>query len=230
MIKGNKKPAFNEFESEMDVFLGDHSDKLGITHYFEILRDTFSRAAKALELEAKSLHESIKGEDSEIQHSILQSQESTAYPFLQTLYNSYFITLHSELESIWDQTIKEFNTRNQPEIKKLKLNSNYFNTTNANENSRFIDEAVGKHSILFTYNYIRNGLVHPKNDNACQDYLKLTQFISQGKIIDIEIVDSDKGFNFLIKNLAFGEKYASEILSFIKSIIEESVKQRQQSN
>lgn len=72
--------------------------------------------------------------------------------------------------------------------------------------------------------------MHPKSNKSCEDYKKLTQFISKGEIRDIEIIDSGNGINFLIKKQTFGEKYATLILSFIQTIIDESLKQRQQSS
>lgn len=228
MIIGKTKVKLDEFESEIDLLLGNHIDRIGATYYFDLLYETFVRAVNHLALDSQCLHKEVQNEDFDVKQSIIHSQESIAYPMLQTLYNSYFITIHSELESMWreaTQIYKKYYPRYSfPE----KLNSQYFNSFSKDKKKIIssLDEVVLRHQILFTYNYIRNGIVHAKKSKVCDEFMILEDYINNNIITDIEIVDIENGFIFSIKNVDFVKKYGDEVLSFFQAIIDNSVEIR----
>jgi hypothetical protein len=188
------------------------------------------RAVKHLALDSQCFHKELQDEDYDVKQSIIQSQESIAYPMLQTLYNSYFITIHSELEIMWSEATQIYK-KYHPEYSFPKnLTSRYFNSssTDMKKKNSFIDEVVRRHQILFTYNYIRNGVVHAKKSKECCEFNILEDYIKNNKITDIEIEDVENGFIFSIKNVDFVKKYGNEVLSFFKAIIDNSVELRRQ--
>lgn len=224
MIAGKVKKQLNEFELELDTLVGNHIDNYGATHYFDLLHETFLRATKHLQLDSKIFHYDLQKEDPEINRSIIQSQESIAYPLLSMLYNSYFITVHSELESMWKEATQIFNKYHPDYSFPEKLNSQYFlsfsNKKKKKKKFSFIDEVVLRHQILFTYNYIRNGIIHAKKSKECDEFKTLKEKIESHVITDIEILDVENGFIFSIKKLDFVKKYEEEVLSLFHELIE----------
>ena len=228
MITGKTKVKLDEFELEIYSLIGNPIDRIGATYYFDLLHETFVRAVNHLALDSQCFHKELQDEDFDVKRSIIQSQESIAYPMIQTLYNSYFITIHSELESMWREVIQIYK-KYYPEYSfPNKLSSQYFNSSSKNKAKRisFIDEVVRRHQILFTYNYIRNGIVHAKKSKVCDDFKILEDCIKNNNITDIEIEDVENGFIFLIKNVDFVKKYGNEVLSFFHAIIDNSVELR----
>ena len=223
MISGEKKIELNDFELELEALLGDASTGPGITYHFYTIYDTFLRAEKALKAESQNFLEELQTEEPDIQWSMFNSLNHIAYPSIQTLYDSFFIVIHSELERIWKEIIQLYNKYHQPQLNKdEKLNHNFSFKLEC-----FINEVVKKYEILFTYNYIRNGIVHAKNAKegpfyACEEYVR------NNHISNIEIIDEDEEFKFLIEDLSFGKKYADLILEFIQAIIDKSVQKRLQ--
>lgn len=230
MIIGKTKVKLDEFELEIDLLLGNHIDRVGATYYFDLLYGTFVRAVNHLNLDSQSFHKELKDEDFNAKQSIIYSKESIAYPMLQTLYNSYLITINSELESMWSETTQIYKRYYQDYFFPDKLNSQYFKTSFKNKNKRnsFIDEVVRRHEILFTYNYIRNGVVHAKKSKECAEFKTLEDYIKNNKITNIEIEDVENGFIFSIKDIDFVKKYGNEVLSFFQAIIDNSVEIRRQ--
>lgn len=159
MIKGKRKKQLNDFESDIDELIGDHT--FGTTHYFDLLHETFLRSQRHLELDSEHFHKDLINEDQEVIASLLASQSGTAYPLLETLYSSYFITLHSELDIICQEILRLYNLpKNQHELKltspKFFAKIEDFNSSKTLESNQFIDRVIQNHSILQTYNYIRD--------------------------------------------------------------------------
>lgn len=221
MITGKTKVKLNEFELEIDSMIGNHIDRTGATYYFDLLHETFVRAMNHLALDSQYLHKELLDEDFDVKQSIIQSQESTANPMIQTLYNSYFITIHSELESMWRETTQIYKKYYPEHSFPHKLNSQYFNSFSKNKAKRisFIDEVVRRHQILFTYNYLRNGVVHAKKSKECLEFKTLEDYIKKNIITDIEIENVENGFIFSIKNVDFVKKYSEEVLSLFHELI-----------
>ena len=226
MITGKRKVKLDEFELEIDSLLGNHFDRIGTTYYFDLLNETFERALNHLLLDAQCFHKELQGEEFDVKQSIIQSQESVAYPLVQTLYNSYFITIHSELESMWREVTQIYRKYYPEYTFPDKLTSQYISSISKDKNKiiSFIDEVVLRHKILFTYNYIRNGVVHSKKSKLCDEFKILEEYIKNNVITDIKIEDTENGFIFSIKNLDFSKKYGNEVLSFFRAIIDNSVK------
>ena len=135
MITGKTEVKLNEFELEIDSILGNQIDRIGATYYFDLLHETFKRAVNHLALDSQCFHKELQNEDFDVKQSIIQSQESIAYPMLQTLYNSYFITVHSELESMWSEATQIFKKYYQDYFFPDKLNSQYFKSSSNLNNS-----------------------------------------------------------------------------------------------
>ena len=216
MIKGKLKEELNEFELEIQMLLGSHHEKTGYIYYFELLHETFTRAAKYLILDSQQFKKDLLSEDIENSQSLILSNESVYNPLIQSLYNSYFITVHSELEimltKLKDIVLKYYDNPNFPK----KANPS-FRTFKDEENKLiFIKNAISEHDILVTYNYIRNGITHAKNDKSCSLYIDLEKHIKSGKINFIKIMDNNNGFNYLITEIDFIVNYREELISFFE--------------
>lgn len=226
MIKGKLKEELNEFESEIETLLGNHIDRFGYIYDFDLLHETFSRAAKYLILDSQQFKNELINEDPKNIPSLIQSYESVLNPLISTLYKSYFITVHSELEMMFaalNNIIKKYY-----DISNFPKNANpSFRTFKDEENNLpFIKNTLSEHDILVIYNYIRNGMTHSKNDKTCPLYFELEKHIKTGKINFLEIIDNDNGFNYLITEIDFITNYIEEIISFFQDFIDNSIKYR----
>lgn len=215
MIRGKTRQE-SEFALALGQLMGDPAEGFGVSYYFESLRHTFWRSCHCLKEEANIFNKELHAEDPETKASLLKSNKNTAYPLLETLYESYFIVLHSELERIWREITEEYNSWYKP-VSFQKLNSGYPKTPRC-----FLDEAVLEHRIILTYNYIRNGVVHSKHFKSSEEYKNVECGISNGHFLDLKIVDTDKGPKFSIESLRFGDKYMQTILSFLEYIVSKS--------
>ena len=228
MIKGKVKENLNEFESEIEILLGRQHEQTGYIYYFDLLHETFLRATKHLVIDSQQFNKDLVNEDRENIHSLIQSYESVSNPLIETLYKSYFITVHSELEVILsevkDIVKKHFNNSTFPK----KTTQSFFKPFLEEQQNTipFIRETILNHQILPTYTYIRNGLIHPKNCKESDEYKQLENDIEQGKINYLEIVENKNGFIFLIKDIDFVQNYSREVILFFQDIIDNSVKYR----
>lgn len=227
MIKGKLKEELNEFELEIQMLLGSHHEKTGYIYYFELLHETFTRSAKHLIFDSQQFKKDLLSEDRENSQSLIQSNESVSTPLIQTLYNSYFITVHSELEIILiklkEIVYKHYKNSTFPK----KTNKGSFDSFNDSTNTLpFIQDSLIKYEILIIYSYVRNGLIHPKNCKESLEFIELVKNIKNGKISHLEIVDNENGFHFLIKEIDFIVKYSEGIISFLQDLIDFSIKYR----
>lgn len=237
MIKGEKKKQLNDIELDINEIIGDHT--FGTKHYFDLLYDTFLRSKRHLELDSEHSLNDLMNEDDEVKASILTSYAGTAYPILETLYSSYFITLHSEFDLICQEIFRLYNlpeNQHNPKLTSHKFFASIanFNSSKMFERNQFIFKAIQNHSILQTYNYIRNGIIHAKNNKTSPDFLNLEKCLANGNIVALEIVDKfndheiipnqnehiKNEFVFSIKSLEFGSNYAIEILNFLHDLVE----------
>lgn len=228
MIKGKQKEKLNDFELEIELLLGNHHEKTGYIYYFELLHETFTRAAKHLILDSQQFKKELLDEDTENIQSLIQSNESIFNPLIQSFYNSYFITVHSELEimltKLKDIVLKYYDNQNFPK----KANPSFRTFKDEENKLTFIKNALSEHDILVTYNYIRNGITHAKNVKTCSLYIDLEKHIKSGKINFIKIMDNNNGFNYLITEIDFIVNYREEIISFFLDLINNSIKYRKQ--
>ena len=228
MIKGKIKEELIEFESEIQALLGNYIDGYGYIYYFALLKETYSRAAKHLINDSQKFKNELINEDLENIPSLIKFYESVSNPLIQTLYNSYFITVHSELESMLLK-VKNIVQKHYSNFTFPKKTNDGFKTFNdKSETLVFIKDALTKHEILIIYNYIRNGITHPKNDKTCKLYFELENHINSGKINFLEIINNDYGFNFKITDINFIYNYTEEIISFFQGLIDNSIKYRNQ--
>lgn len=226
MIKGKIKEELNEFELEIQMLLGSLHERTGYIYYFELLHETFTRATNHLILDSKQFKKDLLSEDRENSQSLIQSNESVSNPFIDTLYNSYFITVHSELESmllkVKDIVQKHYNNLTFP-----KKTNNGFKTFNDESKTLvFIKDALTKHEILTIYNYIRNGITHSKNNKNCPLFIELEDHVNSGKINFLDIIENEKVTDFIIKDIDFIVNYSQEIISFFQDLINNSIKYR----
>lgn len=226
MIKGKIKDELNEFETEIQTLLGNHEERFGYIYYFDLLQETFIRAAKHSINDSRKFKNELINEDPENIPSLMQSYESVLNPLISTLYKSYFITVHSELEMMLtelnDIVKKYYDNSNFPK----KANPSFRIFKDEENKSPFIKNTLLEHDVLVTYNYIRNGMTHSKNDKTCSLYVELEKHIKSGKINFLEIIDNDKGFNYLITEIDFIINYTEEIISFFQDLIDNSIKYR----
>ena len=93
----------------------------------------------------------------------------------------------------------------------------------------------------YSYNFVRNGIVHPVNDKNKPGFEELEKYISEGKIMHLDIIDyelkrfddenkiiTEIGFNYLITEINFIINYVKEIISFFQDLIDNSLKYRKQ--
>lgn len=230
MIKGRPKENLNEFELEIQMLLGSHLESTGYIYYFELLHETFTRAAKHLILDSLHFKEDLLSEDRENSQSLIQSNESVSNPLIQTLYNSYFITVHSELEMMLTE-VNDIFKRHYVDSYFPKRTINMLDILKNKEQIKiepFIKETIQHHQILVSYNFIRNGIIHPENDKNKPGFEELENYINEGKITYLDIIDKDKGFYFQITELDFIINYTEEIISFFQGLIDNSIKYRKQ--
>ena len=227
MIQGKLKEELNEFELEIQMLLGSHHERTGYIYYFELLHETFTRAAKHLILDSQQFKKDLLSEDRENSQSIIQSNESVYNPLIQTRYNSYFITVHSELEimlsKVNDFMDDHFNNSTFPK----KTNRGYFSSfIDETKTLSFITETLLQYNILIIYSYIRNGLIHPKNFKGSPEFIELEQYIIEEKITNIEIFEFESRFNFQITEIDFVINYSQVVISFLQDLINNSIKYR----
>jgi hypothetical protein len=241
MIKGKQKEKLNDFELEIELLLGNHHEKTGYIYYFELLHETFTRAAKHLILDSQQFKKDLLSEDRENSQSLIQLNESVSNPLIETLFNSYFITVHSELEIML--------TKVNDIVKRLydtyfpKRTSGMLDILNYKEKKTiepFIINTILQHQILISYNFVRNGIIHPVNDKNKPGFEELEKCIDEGKIMHLDIIDYElkefdveeniivieKGFNFLITEIDFIINYSQEVISFFQDLINNSKKYR----
>lgn len=243
MIKGKLKEELNEFELEIQILLGSLRERTGYIYYFELLHETYTRAAKHLILDSQKLNSEMQNEDFETKKSMLKYQESVSNPLIQTLYNSYFITVHSELEIMLTKVndiVKRIYDSSFP--KKTIEMLDVVNNKKQRITEVFIKDAIKRHKILISYNFVRNGIIHPVNDKNKPGFEELERCIDEGKIMNLDIIDyelkgfddeeniiiTEIGFNYLITEIDFIVKYTEGIISFFQDLIENSLKYRKQ--
>ena len=242
MIKGKQRNKLNNFELEIELLLGNHHEKTGYIYYFELLHETFTRATKHLISDSQQFKTDLLGENKENCQSLIQSNESVSNPLIQTLYNSYFITVHSELEIMLTRVndiVKRIYACSFPKrtIEMLDV----VNNKNKKITEPFLKDTIQQHKILISYNFVRNGIVHPVNDKNKPGFEELEKYISEGKIMHLDIIDyelkrfddenkiiTEIGFNYLITEINFIINYVKEIISFFQDLIDNSLKYRKQ--
>lgn len=197
MIKGKLKEELNEFELEIQMLLGSHHEKTGYIYYFELLHETFTRAAKHLIFDSQQFKKDLLSEDRENSQSLIQSNESVSTPLIQTLYNSYFITVHSELEIILiklkEIVYKHYKNSTFPK----KTNKGSFDSFNDSTNTLpFIQDSLIKYEILIIYSYVRNGLIHPKNYKESLEFIELVKILKMVKSHIWRLLTMKMGFIF----------------------------------
>lgn len=243
MIQGKLKEELNEFELEIQMLLGSLDERTGYIYYFELLHETFTRSAKHLILDSQQFKKDLLSEDRENSQSLIQSNESVSNPLIQTLYNSYFITVHSELEIMLtkvNEIVKRIYDSSFP--KKTIEMLDVVNNKKQKITEPFIKDTIKRHTILISYNFVRNGIINPVNDKNKPGFEELEKCIDEGKIINLDIIDyefkefddeeniiiAEIGFNYLITEIDFIVKYTEEIISFFQDLIENSLKYRKQ--
>ncbi|RAR71496.1 hypothetical protein [Flavobacterium aciduliphilum] len=241
MIKGKLKEELNEFELEIQMLLGSHHERTGYIYYFELLHETFTRAVKHLISDSQQFKKDLLSEDKENSQSLIQSNESVSNPLIQTLYNSYFITVHSELEIMLtkvNEIVKRIYDSSFP--KKTIEMLDVVNNKKQKITEPFIKDTIKRYTILISYNFVRNGIIHPVNDKNKPGFEELEKCIDEGKIINLDIIDyefkefddeeniiiAEIGFNYLITEIDFIVKYTEEIISFFQDLISNSKKYR----
>ena len=115
------------------------------------------------------------------------------------------------------------------------------NNKNKKITEPFLKDTIQQHKILISYNFVRNGIVHPVNDKNKPGFEELEKYISEGKIMHLDIIDyelkrfddenkiiTEIGFNYLITEINFIINYVKEIISFFQDLIDNSLKYRKQ--
>jgi len=226
MIKGLSGKKYNDFEEELNSLAGEYGEVFGLAHYFDKVYQTFLEAEKYLLKKSNEYLADFEKEDYEIKVSMSRdsSHDIEAYPSVDLLRQSYFVTIHSEFEEIWINIKDIYNQFHTP-ITREKLNFNYLSKPYFNNNN-LLDKVVSNNQNILSYNYIRNRFVHNKIIPTSNEFLKTKNYIDNGEIKNISIKQDSGKHYFVIENMDFAYTYSKKILSFIKDIINTSYSQR----
>ncbi len=143
-------------------------------------------------------------------------------PDIQFLRRAYFVSVHAEAESIWEEVLKLI-----PNEGLRPLNNKYFDSLIQNR-TFFIHDIVYRNQILFKYNYIRNKIMHGGKLSDAKNLSEMEICIKNKEIcgLGIEKSNVDRSFHFIIENLDFIALYKSALASFYLEIIDVSHKSR----
>lgn len=223
MINGKVKPSYNNFQNELDNIIGNPHE-YGLENYFNSLHNTFKNSIIYLQNKSNRLQTDIKSEHVNNQHSIYISEWHNIYPEITILINSYFISLHSELEYTWNKLISMYNNNYSEQITKPKLNNFYFDELNKNKSYKkdFFDEVVQKYSLIFQYNFIRNSLIHQNSKVNCTQTILIQELIKTNELKNVQFNNQNNKTSYKITNIEFCLGYSNLILNFFKSILDTS--------
>lgn len=225
MIKGKSRRNYNDFEEDLDQIVGNYREAYGLTSYFESTYLTFLKAETLLLDNASKYLKQFKKEDKETRYSMRNDlpHNVKAYPSVHLLRQSFFITIHSELEETWKH-INILSDKAHITTKTQSLNFNY------SFHNNILDETVRNWQILFSYNYIRNKLIHKYIGITSSHFILVKKQIDADNIKDIDIEYDKKKAYFIINTMEFGYTYAKIVLNFLEEIINNSYNERQQVN
>lgn len=230
MIKGTPKKSYNAFEEELNQLIGSYYESYGLEYYYHQLHDTFSKSEAAIVKYADDYLNKFNKEDDEVKDSIERYDPEhllKSTPLVDTLRKSYFITAHSEFESIWKEVITIYNTHFTSSQKPIiSLNDKYlihssFCATN------LLDKVVSNHQVLISYNYIRNKIVHQKAVTTSPEYQTMLTQIQSGKIRHLRTEVDGTNAQFFIEDIQFVNDYTGYIIGFLTDIVETSYNDRQ---
>jgi len=228
LIKGTPKKNYNDFEEELNQLNGSYQESYGLAFYFQQLHDTFSKSETAILKYADEYLKEFNKEDDEVKESIVSNDpdhQIKSTPLVDTLRKSYFITVHSEFESIWKEIISIYNTHFPPRDT-ISLSETFLIHSSFNA-SRLLDKVVLKHKVLISYNYIRNKIVHQKAVTTSPEYQTMFAHVQAGKINHLKIDLDGINVRFSIEDIRFVTDYTNYIIGFITDIVETSFTDRQ---
>lgn len=228
MIKGPKKKDYNTFEEELNELLGSFQSGDGITYHFHQLHETFSKSEQLLITESTQYLEQFEKEVYEIKKSIIDNDPEhsiKAEPLYETLRKAYFITVHSEFESTFEEIITIYN-KYFPSRPFGKL-SDEFITHQDFDSSRLLDGIILANRVLVSYNYIRNKIVHQKAKTNSPQFQSMMLDINSGKISHLKIETEDISAKLFIENIEFIKNYIFCITKFVQDLIDSSYNNRQ---
>jgi|GEM_PF-2707493 len=183
MIKGTPKKNYNEFEEELNQLIGSFQEANGLEFYLNQLHDAFLKSEVALTKYSDEYLTEFNKEDFEVKQSIVLNDPEhslKSIPLVDELRKSYFITVHSEFEKIWKEIITIYNNYFTPRaIISLSYN---FETHPSFNTSILLDKIVLKYKVLFSYNYIRNKIVHQKAVLTAPEYQLMLADVDVNKI------------------------------------------------
>lgn len=227
MIKGEKRKDYDDFEEEIVHIAGHVTEKYGLDFFFEHVYQTFGIAEKAILKNSDEYKQLFGSEDYEVRQSIYfhdPLHEINSNPLTTTLYNSHFITLHSEFEIIWDDIVsihnKHFTAR-----QKVLINNSYVTHPTFNSNC-ILDKTLLKHQILTSYNLIRNKIVHGFCKTSSPEYQTVKKQIDSSIINHIRTKEEGDNAYFRIESIKFCREYGNKILHFIQDIADTSFEER----
>lgn len=228
MITGNLKITdHDDFETEINDMIGSVEENQGLEFYFYCLRETFKISEKALYKYRDDYEADLKAEkesDPEIWRSMVTGNPMHGFsmaPPLPILYQSYFITILSELELKWREIIDLYNRFRLPASEtpldnaEAKINQHTLRNLPAGS---LLHTVVMSHSILTTYNYIRNKIVH-QSWKPGPDFEDLKSKIQSGKITNFSLDTTSATISGKITDMKFVENYENQIIAFLKDIV-----------
>lgn len=230
LVKGTPKKNYTDFEEELNQLIGGYHESYGLEYYFLQLHDTFLKSEAAIVKYADEYLKQFDKEDDDVKDSIERydpEHQLKSTPLVDTLRKSYFITAHSEFESVWKEVITIYNnhfpTTQRPII---ALNDKFLIHPSFNA-AHLFDKVVLNHKVLISYNYIRNKIVHQKAVTTSPEYQTMLAHVQGGKINHLRIDLDGINARFFIEDIKFIKNYTNCIIDFITDIVETSFTDRQ---
>ena len=224
MILGKKKD-YNDFEELILDSVGRFEQGYGLEFFYEHINFTFETAEKAILQQTNQYNAEFEKEDFEVRQSIFFSDpmhKLNSIPLTETLHKSHLITMHSELEKTWREIIELYN-QFFPRRESGKINEEFLKKGDAN---CLLDKVLIKHSILLSYNFVRNKIVHQECKTTSLEFSKLKSFVDTGEMPYLRIEINGDAARLTIENIKFNFQYGNSITSFISDIAETSYRER----
>ncbi len=224
-MKLGKKKDYNSFELSILDTVGMFEKGYGLEFFYEHINFTFDTAEKSILQQTKQYNIEFEKEDFEVQQCLVfcdPVHRINSIPLTETLHKAHFITMHSELEKTWHEIIDIYN-QFFPKRESGKVNETFLKQGDPN---CLLDKVLNKHSILLSYNFIRNKIVHQGCKTIAPEFTTLKSFVNSGKIPHLKIdVQGDKAI-LTIEEIKFNFQYGNYITSFISDIAETSYNER----
>jgi hypothetical protein len=202
--------AFTDNEASIHSLIQDWD-----IHFIPTFSDIFLRSEGFLKSASAELLSKIEEEDSETRESMFSNPwlEPQINPDISLLRHSHFITIHSEFEQRWD-ILRPLLYKNLGKAPEKYSISNQINR----DKPDVIVDTIFKWQVLFSYNFLRNKILHGKASPSKQ-LEELKRCVEAGEIKGLTVFDEYDGAYFHIGD-EFITGYENATVGFLKEVFE----------